>query len=276
MPMIFGQKMLLWEILLIILLVPSVMSAGHEELLIADSKMRPNHQYGVETIQVLLFGKVNFYDTQQIRRLLRPWVKPANISFRDYVDEHGRRDLFTTEVQIQVDPKTTPRIYKIIQQLRDQRFRGAGTVSQTRVLKTEVTVSGEMPTYANWARSYIRNVPFWRNWQGETSSFNHVLVTGARQKFVFHRNRMFDALRHKLGQSPQVPIGPESEVEKMVKMKAVVAGFDGPYPVMSVRKFQVDYIVTPRIQKPIEDNIDTSKTEESQPEPPVTEDSTAD
>ena len=276
MPMVFGKKMLLWGVLLIIFLVPSAMSAGHEELLIADSKMRPNQQYGVETIQVLLFGKVNFYDAQQIRRLLRPWVEPANISFRDYVDEHGRRDLFTTEVQIQVDPKTAPRIYKIIQQLRDQRFRGAGAVSQTRVLKTEVTVSGEMPTYANWARSYIRNVPFWRNWQGDTSSFNHVLVTSTKQKFVFHRNRMFDALRHKLGQSPQVPIDTESKIGKVVKMKAVVAGFDGPYPVMSVRKFQVDYIVNPRPQKPIEDNIDASKAEESQPQPTVTEDGIAD
>ena len=273
--MIFGRKMLLWGILFIIF-ASSAMSAGHEELLIADSKMRPNHQHGVETIQVLLFGKVNFYDALQIRRLLRPWVEPANISFRDYVDEHGRRDLFTTEVQIQVDPKTAPRIYKIIQQLRDQRFRGTGAVSQTRVLKTEVTVSGEMPTYANWARSYIRNVPFWRNWQGDTSSFNHVLVTGLRQKFVFHRNRMFDALRYKLGESPQVPIDTEAQVGKVVKMKAVVAGFDGPYPVMSVRKFQVDYIVPPRIQKPIEDDLDVSKAEESRPETPIPEDSTAD
>ena len=87
---------------------------------------------------------------------------------------------------------------------------------------------------------------------------------------------MFDALRYKLGESPQVPIDTESQVGKVVKMKAVVAGFDGPYPVMSVRKFQVDYIVPPRIQKPIEDDLDVSKAEESQPETPITEDSTAD
>ena len=75
--MIFGRKMLLWGILFIIF-ASSAMSAGHEELLIADSIMRPNQRHGVETIQVLLFGKVNFYDALQIRRLLRPWVEPVS------------------------------------------------------------------------------------------------------------------------------------------------------------------------------------------------------
>ncbi len=232
-------KILLTVIVAILTIITA--SKAHEEVLLGEDEVKANHEQGVETIDVLLSGNVSFYDTIQIRRLLRPWVKPNNIRFEDHIDQHGRPNFFTTVVQIQVEPKASPRIYKIIQQLRDQRFRGANAASKTRVLKTEVTVSGEMPTYANWTRSSLRNVPYWRNWRGDTSSVNHVLVTAADQKFVFHRNKTFDSLRHKLG---QVTEGSNIEVQKVVKMKAKVAGFDGSYPVMSVQKFQIDYINT--------------------------------
>ena len=249
--MIFFRQLTALLTLSFILLISATTLIAHEDMSLGKGKVDVTHEQGVESIEVLLSGNVSFHDTTQIRRLLRPWVEPSNIRFQDYIDEHGRRDFFTTVVQIGVERKNSPRLYKIIQQLRDQRFRGANAASKIRVLKTEVTVSGEMPTYANWNRSSLRNVPYWRNWRGDTSSVNHVLVTESDQKFVFHRNKTFDSLRLELGQSNN-DISEEKnslKTKKIVKMKAKLISFDGPYPVMSVQKFQIDRVNTTLTKK---------------------------
>ena len=247
----FFRQLTVWLTVAFMLLISTTVLIAHEDVSPGKSKVDVTHEQGVESIEVLLSGNISFHDTTQIRRLLRPWVEPSNIRFRDYIDEHGRRGFFTTVVQIQVERKNSPRLYKIIQQLRDQRFRGTNAASKTRVLKTEVTVSGEMPTYANWNRSSLRNVPYWRNWRGDTSSVNHVLVTESDQKFVFHRNKHFDSLRLELGKSDNDVAEEKNSLEtkKVVKMKAKLISFDGPYPVMSVQKFQIDRVNTTLTEK---------------------------
>ena len=54
----------------------------------------------VESIKVHLFGFVNGNDAQQIRRLLKPWADPEDISFYAPVDKKGRKRHFTTIVEV--------------------------------------------------------------------------------------------------------------------------------------------------------------------------------
>jgi hypothetical protein len=217
----------------------------------------------VETLQIHLFGFVNGDDARQIRRLLKPWADPENVKFHSAVDEHGRESLFTTVVEITPRKGANPYreshtfdVYGIMRQLNDQRFRGSQSPSQAWVAKTEATVTGTLFAHAGWSRSYIRNVPFWRNWRGDTSVVSHALVAGRwDQKFVFSDNDEFDQLKQEAGQRNGV-----------VEIKGKIAGFDGPYPVMSVRKYRVEYIVEPRLKDKAGDQQETP-----QEKPPVEE-----
>ena len=195
----------------------------------------------VEKLEIYISGFVTQDDARQIRRLLRPWVDAEDVSFRNAVDEKGRERYFTTVVEI------TPRrpsvdVYSIERQLRDQRFRGrqAGSQPLALVTKAEVTITGQLFAHAGWSRSYIRNVPSWRSWRGETSDVNFAFDTGwAERPFVFSQNEQLDELIQEAGKG-----------QKMVEVKGQLAGFDGNYPVMSVRKFRVEYVVEPTRQAP--------------------------
>ena len=54
----------------------------------------------VESIQIHLFGVVNSDDARQIRRLLKPWANPEDVSFYAPVDKKGRKRHFTTIVEV--------------------------------------------------------------------------------------------------------------------------------------------------------------------------------
>ena len=200
----------------------------------------------VETIQIHLFGFVNSDDARQIRRLLKPWVDPEDVSFSTPVDEKGRKRHFTTIVEITPRRGKSPYsqghtfdIYNITRQLRDQRFRGSQIGGRAWVTRSEATVTGNLYAHPGFSRSYIRNVPFWRRWRADTSSeINHAMVVSPDQTVVFSSGDKFDELIQEANQGTQG-----------VEVKGQIAGFDGPYPVISVRDFRVEYLVEPNMKK---------------------------
>ena len=203
----------------------------------------------VENIQIHLFGFVNDDDARQIRRLLKPWVDPENVSFHSPVDKNGRERLFTTIVEVTPrrgkNPYNEARtfdIYDITRQLNDQRFRGSQIGGRAWVAKSEATITGNLYAHPGFSRSYIRNVPFWRRWRADTSEINHAMVVSSDQKVVFSGGDKFDELIQEASQSAQ-------EVE----VKGQIAGFDGVYPVISVRDFRVEYLVEPSMKEEAEE-----------------------
>lgn len=205
---------------------------------------KPNHAE-VESIQIHLFGFVNNDDARQIRRLLKPWADPENVSFSVPVDKKGRERHFTTIVEVTPRRGKNPYnegrtfdIYDITRQLNDQRFRGSQVGSQAWVAKSEATITGNLYAHPGFSRSYIRNVPFWRRWRADTSEINHAMVVGWDQKAVFSGNDKFDELIQEANQGVSG-----------VEVKGQIAGFDGVYPVISVRDFRVEYLIEPSIEE---------------------------
>ena len=200
----------------------------------------------VGAIQIELSGYVSNDDARQIRRLLRPWADPEDVVFKPAYDKKKRKRHFSTVVEI------TPRwgknsyseshtfdIYNIMRQLNDQRFRGSQIGPRPRVAKTEATVSGDLIYYHGWSRSHIRDVPNWRRWRGHTSEIGHALYTGrANETVVFSGNDKFDELRREVSEGVD-----EGKGDPAVEVEGKIVGFDGPFPVMSIRKFRVEYKV---------------------------------
>ncbi len=218
-----------------------------------SAEAEPN---SIEKIEVQIFGHISNADALQIRRLLRPYVEPENVNFRDFIDVHGRKSHHTTLVEITPKRGRYVHAYRIIRQLNDHRFRGIGAISKNYVVKSNATVSGAMFAHAGWSRSYIRNVPFWRNWREQTSAVNHALITSGlfEQKFVFSDNNQFDLLRLEAGKG-----------EHLVRIRGDITGFDGPYPILSVRKFAINYLREPLFKR--QKNLETlEKNEAESPE----------
>ena len=224
-----------WVIAFIGMFFPTTLTSAAPDL----TGMEPNP---IEKIEVQIFGHISNADALQIRRLLRPYVEPENVKFRDFIDVHGRKSHHTTLVEITPKRERYVHTYRIIRQLNDHRFRGIGSTSKNYVVKSNATVSGVMFAHAGWSRSYIRNVPFWRNWRGETSAINHALVTPGlfEQKFVFSDSNQFDLLRMEAGKG-----------DHLIRIRGDITGFDGPYPILSVRKFVIDYIRQPLFKNQI-------------------------
>ena len=204
----------------------------------------------IENLKFELFGVVSSDDERQIRRRLEPWAEPEGVTFHTPVDKNGRERLFST--LIKVKPRTDDKYseshtldtYQILQQLKDQRFRGRQAGSQPWIVKSEAKIKGELFAHPGWARSYIRNVPFWRHWRAQTSVINHAMLAGTwEQKVVFSHNDLFDQLRHDAAKTDQ-----EVEVE------GVVAGFDGPYPVVSIRSYRLEQMTKTKQNKPAIDS----------------------
>ena len=211
----------------------------------------------VESIQIHLFGFVNSDDARQIRRLLKPWVDPEDVSFYSPVDKKGRKRHFTTIVEVTPrrgkNPYNAGRtfdIYDITRQLNDQRFRGSQTGSRAWVTKSEATITGNLYAHPGFSRSYIRNVPFWRHWRADTSEINHAMVVGRDQKVVFSSGDKFDELIQEAGQGVHG-----------VEVKGQIAGFDGVYPVISVRDFRVEYLIEPNTEEKANEAEETPKGE---------------
>ena len=190
----------------------------------------------IEKLKFELFGVVSSDDERQIRRRLEPWAEAEGVTFHTPVDKNGRERLFSTLIKIK--PRTDDKFseshtldtYQILQQLKDQRFRGRQAGSQPWIVKSEAKIKGELFAHPGWARSYIRNVPFWRHWRAQTSVINHAMLAGTwEQKVVFSHNDLFDRLRHDA-----------AKTDKEVEVEGVIAGFDGPYPVVSIRSYRLD------------------------------------
>ena len=220
--------------------------------------INPSHAE-VESIQIHLFGFVNNDDARQIRRLLKPWADPENVTFYSPVDKNGRERHFTTVVEVVPRQGKSPYseshtfdIYNITRQLNDQRFRGSQIGGQAWVAKSEVTITGNIYAHPGFSRSYIRNVPFWRRWRADTSEINHAMVVDWGQKVVFSGNDKFDEL-----------IQDANQGANGVEVKGQIAGFDGVYPVISVRDFRVEYLVEPSMK---EKDGETEETPKGEPE----------
>ena len=189
-------------------------------------------------LKIEISDVVSNADAWQIRRLLKPWAAPEDVTFHPAVDKHGRKRPFSTVVEIKprqgvsdYSETHTFDVYNIMRQLNDSRFRGRHGLGSARVLKTHATIRGDMFAHPGFARSYIRNVPSWRRWRPETSNIQHAMVTKNQgQNFVFDANPEFDQLRTDAGNSG-----------KPVEVQGVVTGFDGVYPIISVQKYEVGY-----------------------------------
>ena len=211
----------------------------------------------VESVKIHLFGFVNGDDARQIRRLLKPWANPEDVSFYAPVDKKGRKRHFTTIVEVTPRRGKNPYnegrtfdIYDIIRQLNDQRFRGSQSGGKAWVTKSEATVTGNIYAHPGFSRSYIRNVPFWRRWRADTSEINHAMVVSPDQKVVFSDGDKFDELIQEANQGVNG-----------VEVKGQIVGFDGVYPVISVRDFRVEYLVEPNMQETAEEAEETPKRE---------------
>lgn len=212
----------------------------------------------IENLRFELFGVVNGDDERQIRRRLEPWAKPEGVTFHTPVDKNGRERLFST--LIKVKPRTDDKYseshtldtYQILQQLKDQRFRGRQAGSQPWIVKSEAKIKGELFAHPGWARSYIRNVPFWRHWRAQTSVINHAMLAGTwEQKVVFSHNDLFDQLRQDA-----------AKTDKEVEIEGVVAGFDGPYPVMSIRSYRLEQMTKAKRDNPMKGSSEEESSDE--------------
>ena len=189
-------------------------------------------------LKIEISDVVNNADARQIRRLLEPWADAKDITFSTPVDKHGRTRHFTTVVEIKprqgvskYSETHTFDVYDITRQLNDSRFRGRHGLGSARVLKTDVTIRGDLFAHPGFARSYIRNVPAWRRWRPETSNIQHALTTRNQgQNFVFDASPEFDQMRTDVGTNG-----------KPVEVQGIVTGFDGVYPIISVKKYTVGY-----------------------------------
>ena len=189
-------------------------------------------------LKIEISDVVSNADARQIRRLLKPWADPKDVTFSTPVDKNGRKRHFTTVVEIKARQGVTEYsethtfdVYNIMRQLNDSRFRGRHGLGGARVLKTHATIRGDMFAHPGFARSYIRNVPSWRRWRPETSNIMHALTTKNQgQNFVFDANPEFDQMRTDVGTTG-----------KPVEVQGTVTGFDGPYPIISVQQYEVGY-----------------------------------
>lgn len=192
----------------------------------------------VATLKIEISDVVSNANARQIRRLLKPWADSEDITFSTPVDKNGRKRLFTTVVEVkprqgvsEYSETHTFDVYDIMRQLNDSRYRGRHGIGNSRVLKTEATIRGDLFAHPGFARSYLRSVPAWRRWRPDTSNIHHAMTAGSEeQKFVFSANPEFDQLRIDAANN-----------NKPVEVKGVIAGFDGPYPIVSVKKYEVGY-----------------------------------
>lgn len=198
----------------------------------------------VAVLKLEISDVVSNADARQIRRLLEPWADPEDITFHTPVDKNGRKRLFTTRVEVK--PRQGPSkysethtfdVYDIMRQLNDSRFRGRHGIGHSRVLNTEATIRGDLFAHPGFARSYLRNVPAWRRWRPDTSNIHHAMTAGREeQKFVFSANPKFDQLRIDTANN-----------DKPVEVKGIITGFDGPYPIVSVRNYEVGYHIKTKV-----------------------------
>lgn len=206
-------------------------------------------------LKIEISDVVSNADARQIRRLLEPWADAEDITFSTPVDKHGRTRLFTTVVEVKprqgvskYSETHTFDVYDIMRQLNDSRFRGRHGLGNSRVLKTDATIRGDLFAHPGFGRSYIRNVPSWRRWRPDTSHIQHAMTTRNRgQNFVFDASPEFDQMRTDVGNNG-----------KPVEVQGVVTGFDGAYPILSVKKYAVGY----HLKNSSSERTNGAKTEE--------------
>ncbi len=193
----------------------------------------------VTSLKIEISDVVSFRDAIQIRRLLAPWADPEDITFHTPIGKNGKKRVFTTVVEIK--PRSgvskyrethTFDVYNITRQLRDSRYRGRHGLGQVRLLKTEAEIRGDMFTHPGFSRGGIREIPAWARWRPQTSEIHHALSVGrSGQNFVFKSTPEFDQLRHDV----------VNNNNNKVEIQGEITGFDGPYPIMRVRRYKVGF-----------------------------------
>ena len=68
---------------------------------------------------------------------------------------------------------------------------------------------------------------------------------------MFSDNNQFDLLRLEAGKG-----------EHLVRIRGDITGFDGPYPILSVRKFAIDYLREPLFKR--QKNLETLEKNEAE------------
>ena len=217
----------------------------------------------LKTLRIEIADVISGHDAVRLKRLLSPWVDAKDITFSTPVDKNGKKRLFSTVVELKPrsgDSKYTEShvfdVYDIMRQLKDSRYRGRHGISQVRLIKTEATVRGTLFAHPAYGRSNIRDVPTWARWRPQTSEIHHAFrATKDSQKFVFTHSPEFDQLRNDLAND-----------NREIEMKGKVVGFDGPYPILRVQKYdlvpRVNKNKTPERNMPMEDE---KPTENKQP-----------
>lgn len=216
----------------------------------------------VQTLRIEITDVISHADAIKIRHLLSPWVDSKDISFSTPKDKNGKERLFTTVVELKprqgiskYSETHTFDIYDIMRQLQDSRYRGRHGVGQVRLLRTDATVRGNIFSHHGFTRSGIRDIPAWARWRPHTSEKHHALHIGDGQDMVFKQTPEFDQLRLDAGNN------------KEVEIEGKIVGFDGVYPIMSIKKYQFGYRVNQRntpVQTPTETPTAGEKPEEKQ------------
>ncbi|MCG9128939.1 hypothetical protein JT359_15220 [Candidatus Poribacteria bacterium] len=211
----------------------------------------------VQSLKIEISDVISHADEIKLRHLLSPWVDGKDIKFSTPVDKNGRKRYFTTVVELkprqgvsQYSESHTFDIYDIMRQLQDSRYRGRHGVGQVRLLRTDATVRGNMFAYHGFTRSSIQTIPAWARWRPHTSEIHHALHIGDGQDMVFKQTPEFDQLRLDAG-------GNNKEVE----IEGKIVGFDGVYPIMSIKKYNFGYRVN---QKKTQNQTPTNASSEGE------------
>ena len=123
-------------------------------------------------------------------------------------------------------------VYDIMRQLNDSRFRGRHGLGTIPCDKNRGDDS-RRPICAPRFRPEVISKTFQHGgrWRPDTSNIHHAMTAGSEeQKFVFSANPEFDRLRIDAANN-----------NKPVEVQGIIAGFDGPYPIVSVKKYEVGY-----------------------------------
>ncbi len=135
-------------------------------------------QAEIQSVRLHIFGYFNNYQVWRMKRALRLWISPEDISFKD-------AGSFVTVVEIKPPKNKKMRFNRIINRLKDTRLLGSVT-SGHLVWRKEAVAVGKLYRYQNWRRRrrYRERPALW--------------VTDAEQIILLARSKKVDDLQLKV------------------------------------------------------------------------------
>jgi len=103
-------------------------------------------QAEIQSVRIYIFGHFNNYQAWRMKRALRLWISPEDISFKDAGG-------FVTVVEIKPPKNKKVRFNRIMKRLKDTRFLGSVT-SGHLVWRKEAVAIGKLYRYQNRNRRY--------------------------------------------------------------------------------------------------------------------------